>query len=205
MQPSLIETMRVVEGRIPLLGAHVQRYQNSARQLGYVVAPLGALAAERSRRSRARVLRAQLSPEGAVEWSARAFRPPILPLRVGLSQVARVLDDPLLQVKSTRREVYNEASAEAAERGLDAVVLRSLEGRATETSIHSLLYRLDGRWWTPPLADGLLRGVLRGELLRRGVVAERSLLVDEVHRHRPRIALCNAVVGIVPAVWDGFN
>ena len=53
-------------------------------------------------------------------------------------------------------------------------------GNVTESAIANIVYQLDGELFTPPLVDGLLPGVLRDELLDTGVIAERSLPVDEL-------------------------
>ena len=45
----------------------------------------------------------------------------------------------------------------------------------TETTIANLAVRLDDRWWTPPLAAGLLPGCERAALLSGGSIAERSI------------------------------
>jgi para-aminobenzoate synthetase/4-amino-4-deoxychorismate lyase len=146
------------------------------------------------------VLRAEFSPVGKVSWSTRPLPLPAEPLRVGVAR-GRVENDALVPHKTTRRAVYERCAAEAQARRLDAIVLRNPQDRLTETAVHSLLFRLNGRWWTPPLADGLVAGVARAALLRRGAVGERPLALAEVRSGAPTIAVCNAVVGVVRAVW----
>ena len=51
---------------------------------------------------------------------------------------------------------------------------------------------------TPPLACGLLPGVLRAELLARGEIAERVVRVDELPR-ASRLWFINGVRGMLPA------
>lgn len=198
--PSLIETMRVVSGRIPLLDAHARRYRQSADLLGYAVSDWKVEATARAAGMIDSVLRAQIDAQGAVQWSTRPLPERDATRTVALSRTVRDTSNPLLQIKNTQRKLYDEAATEARSRGVDCVLIRSLSGQITETSIHTLLYRTNGQWWTPPLSDGLLAGVMRSELLGRGTVAERSLTTEEARR-RPLIALCNAVVGIVDARW----
>jgi len=50
----------------------------------------------------------------------------------------------------------------------------------TETTIANLAVRLDDRWWTPPLAAGLLPGCERAALLSGGSTAERSIRFDDL-------------------------
>ena len=200
--PSLIETMRVVEGRIPLLAAHLRRYRDSAYALGYEWHDWEREAAARAAALSDSVLRAQIDPGGNVQWSTRPLPDACAIPVVMVSRLGRDTSNPLLQYKNTSRQLYRNAAAEAEQVNVDFVLIQTLEGRITETSIHTLLFRAEGRWWTPPLDDGLLAGVVRSELLRRTVVEERSFTVEEA-LYRPRIALCNAVVGVIAARWAG--
>ena len=54
-------------------------------------------------------------------------------------------------------------------------------GNVTESAIANIVYGIDGELFTPPLADGLLPGVMRDELLDKGLIAERTLPVDELN------------------------
>lgn len=195
--------MRVTGGRIPLLAAHLRRYRDSAAALGYAWSDWEPEALAHASAATDSVLRAEIDAWGIVQWSARALPGARGTLNVAVSRITRDTSNPLLQFKNTSRMLYHDAADEAKRLGADYVLIRSHADRLTETSIHTLLYRFEGRWWTPPLSDGLLAGVVRAELLRRFLVEERSLTNEEA-RSRPRIALCNAVVGVIPARWmDG--
>jgi para-aminobenzoate synthetase/4-amino-4-deoxychorismate lyase len=41
---------------------------------------------------------------------------------------------------------------------------------------------IDGAWLTPTLYSGLLPGVMRAELMARGEIVERVLMVDDLAR-----------------------
>jgi len=57
---------------------------------------------------------------------------------------------------------------------------------------------LDGRWVTPPLACGLLPGVMRQTLLAHGRIEEATIHLDDLHR-ATGLALINSVRGWLPA------
>jgi len=61
--------------------------------------------------------------------------------------------------------------------------------------------RLGGTWYTPPLACGLLPGVYRAHLLRRGRVAERRLARDDLVRAEG-VALFNSLRGWIDAAYS---
>ncbi|HEU0053696.1 MAG TPA: aminotransferase class IV, partial [Longimicrobium sp.] len=58
---------------------------------------------------------------------------------------------------------------------VDDVLLVNERGELTESTIANLVVEMDGVRWTPPLESGLLPGVFRAELLRRGEITERVL------------------------------
>lgn len=73
-------------------------------------------------------------------------------------------------------------------------------GELTEGGRSNVFVRLDGRWFTPPLASGLLPGVTRGALLADPVLgaSERILMPDELAR-ADGLLICNALHGAVEA------
>jgi para-aminobenzoate synthetase/4-amino-4-deoxychorismate lyase len=104
--------------------------------------------------------------------------------------------DVLLFHKTTLRGRYEDARTRYPD--ADDVVLVNARGLVTETTIANLGVRLDGRWWTPPLGDGLLPGVERAARLAEGTLAERSITVEEM-RSAEEIAVLNSVRGFRPA------
>jgi para-aminobenzoate synthetase/4-amino-4-deoxychorismate lyase len=101
-------------------------------------------------------------------------------------------DDVLLFHKTTLRGRYEDARARHPD--ADDVVLVNARGLVTETTIANLAVRLDERWWTPPLDDGLLPGVERAALLADGTLAERSITVAELRKAK-EIGVLNSVRG----------
>ena len=84
--------------------------------------------------------------------------------------------DPLLRHKTSRRAAYAAARAEFPAADVDEVLLLNEDGVLCEGTITSLF--LDdgtGILKTPPLASGLLAGVLREELLESGRAVEQVL------------------------------
>ena len=89
----------------------------------------------------------------------------------------------------------------AAERAgaFDSLFFRA-DGRLVEGGRSSVFVKIDGRWATPPLADGALPGVMRAVLLddpARAATA-RSISWDELQRAEA-IIVCNALRGVLPA------
>jgi branched-chain amino acid aminotransferase len=63
----------------------------------------------------------------------------------------------------------------------DGIILTD-NGQVAETSMATLLLKIDGQWVTPPLSSGILNGVVRALVLEAGLATvrriERSELVN---------------------------
>ncbi len=117
---------------------------------------------------------------------------PTRPIRLAIDTDPTDPTDPLLFHKTSNRAVYERAAARFP--GHDDVVLVTPDGRVTETTIANLAVEIDGRWFTPPLVDGLLPGVERHALVADGTLQERHVTIDEV-RAAASIARFNSVRG----------
>jgi para-aminobenzoate synthetase/4-amino-4-deoxychorismate lyase len=53
-------------------------------------------------------------------------------------------------------------------------------GEITETDIANVVFKLSGQLYTPPQRCGLLPGVMRDALLRRGELQERVLGLEQL-------------------------
>jgi para-aminobenzoate synthetase/4-amino-4-deoxychorismate lyase len=194
----LVETLRLDGGRYPLLERHLERLGRSARLLDFALDPAAARAALLARAGgapdpgRVRLL---LAEDGALEVEAGPLPPTPAHPEVALAGDPVSRSDRFLFHKTTRREVY---AARRAERpGLFDVLLRNDEGELTEFTIGNLVLERGGRRYTPPVACGLLGGVMREELLATGALEERVLRPEDLAR-ADRVLLVNAVRGVVP-------
>jgi 4-amino-4-deoxychorismate lyase len=100
-------------------------------------------------------------------------------LKIATARLAST--DPLLRHKTSRRAAYAAARAEFPATEAEEVILANERGELCEGTITSLF--LDdgsGILKTPPLACGLLAGVLREELLESGKAVEQVLLPQDL-------------------------
>ncbi|GAB2908346.1 bifunctional anthranilate synthase component I family protein/class IV aminotransferase [Paraburkholderia jirisanensis] len=108
--------------------------------------------------------------------------------------------DPLLLHKTTRRAEYDRAWREAEAKDAFDTLFFNERGELTEGGRSNVFVKLDDRWWTPPLASGVLPGVMRGVLLDDPALgaAERILTRDDV-LNAQALLICNALRGALPA------
>jgi para-aminobenzoate synthetase/4-amino-4-deoxychorismate lyase len=204
----LIETIRWErEGGFYLLDRHLSRLKASAQHFGYPYdrdAVKSALAAEtRGLEGGTYMVRLLLSEDGGVTVTAKEIT---LPDRETVWTFAvsdhRVDEkDPFFFHKTTRREFYELALAEAQEAtGCDEVIFLNSKGELTEGTRTNLFLEKDGRLYTPAVACGLLPGTLREEMidLPRVEASEAILTLDDLQR-ADRIYLGNSVRGLIRA------
>lgn len=146
-----------------------------------------------------------LSPDGDVRASTQPYEP-LAPHKVWTLRVARVRlvsTDPLARHKTSRRGTYAAARAEYPIHQADEVILLNERGEVCEGTITNVFVEGDdGVLLTPPLACGLLPGVLRGELLDGGRAGEALLTADDLTDGR-RVFVGNSLRGLIPARLGG--
>ncbi|MDB0570842.1 bifunctional anthranilate synthase component I family protein/class IV aminotransferase [Ralstonia solanacearum] len=214
---SLFETMRATRAEgVPLLDRHLARLEHSARAFGFgfdrdalvremahVCAALPGDGAHRMRLSLQHsgafsVTAAPLSPLPAA-WDA--------PVRLHIAPQAREAVHSLPHHKTSLRAAYDAAWQAAEREGAFDAVFFNADGTLAEGGRSTVLVKLEGRWWTPPLSAGVLPGVMRGVLLDDArpwlgaPLHERVLTRAEVARAEA-IAVCNALRGVVPAHFE---
>jgi 4-amino-4-deoxychorismate lyase len=146
--------------------------------------------------------RLTLDRRGRVEVAAAPLGRAPARWRATVSPQRLSAEDPWLRVKTTQRRLYNDTRA-ALPAGIDEVIFLNRAGEVCEGTITNIFARLGGqaeeqRLVTPPLACGLLPGILREELLETGAAAERRLSLDEL-RAAEAVFLGNSLRGLIPA------
>ncbi|MEZ5754095.1 MAG: aminotransferase class IV family protein [Paracoccaceae bacterium] len=193
----LIETLLWDGARFPRLPLHLARLARGAASLGF---PCDPAAAERALRAAVGALplrvRLTLGVAGDIEVAVAPLPAGKAEWRVGLAAERLASDDPWLRVKTTRRASYDAARA-SLPAGLDEVVFLNERGEVCDGTITTVFFDRGQGMRTPPLACGLLPGVLRAEL----AVPEEVLLADDLPQ--VRLWLGHALRGLIPAVWSG--
>jgi para-aminobenzoate synthetase/4-amino-4-deoxychorismate lyase len=196
----LIETMRFdPEAGIAELERHLARMKRSAEVLSFAFDRHHArneLQAATFFLRGARKLRLRLSPTGAIAIEARAMPGrPAEPVPVAVRPMPVEREDFRLAHKTSDRAFYDEARGEAFE-----VVFVDEEGFVTEGSRTNLFVKRGGKLLTPPLARGLLPGILRERLIEEGRAVEADLRVADL---ASGYYIGNAVRGLIAATLAG--
>lgn len=168
----LIETMRLEDGALLRLDRHLARLRGSAAywRFAFDEGEVRARLAEAVEDREAGRVRLVLSPTGAVAVQIGVAPPaPPEPVAVKIAPMRHAPGDPRWFHKTSDRRRYR------MEPGAFETLLVRPDGLLTEGCFTTLFVERDGVLLTPPLARGLLPGVLRAELLESGRAAEADL------------------------------
>ncbi|MCO1341639.1 aminodeoxychorismate synthase component I [Burkholderia multivorans] len=151
-------------------------------------------------------MKLSLAKDGTLDIVAAALKPlPAGSVRVWLAAdhgfAPTRANDGLLLHKTTRRADYDRAwQAAEALGGFDMLFVNE-RGELTEGGRSNLFVKLDGQWVTPPLASGVLPGVMRAVLLDDPAfgAVERIVTRDDLARAQA-LLLTNALRGALDAV-----
>ncbi|HTY04967.1 MAG TPA: aminotransferase class IV [Gemmatimonadales bacterium] len=186
---TLIETMRIRRGRIPLFHLHAVRFAASVAALGLPDGLSLDDAAREANHLPDGVVRVEADAQG-IRITSRSHESP-RPMAVRSVPGYRPYPH-----KTTDRSQFSGACATALGLGADDALLVTDAGEAAEGTIWSLF------WWdrtglcTPPLALGVLPGVARARFAEMGSLCEARLPVSALAIRGCFAA--NAVRGVIP-------
>ena len=207
---ALFETLRVdAGGAVPHLERHLARLAHSARVLGFGFDRSAAISALQQACNglppgTAHRLRLALAHDGQLSLSHAVLQrlpdAPEVPVGLLVAPHRLPLNNPLAGHKTTLRQAYDAGVRTAEQAGAFDSLFFNRDGRLVEGGRSSVFLRLGGRWWTPPLRDGALPGVMRAVLLADPAwrAAERSLSRSDLLQAEG-LMVCNALRGALPA------
>ena len=196
----LIETM-AFDPRTGLirLERHLERMKATAAVFGFDFdrhAVRNELQAATFRLRGASRVRMLLSERGHISIEVRSL--PVMPdvsVAVGIAHLPVEPEDFRLRHKLTDRNFYDRARGNHFE----TLFVRP-DGAVTEGTFTNIFVEEYGRLLTPPLADGLLGGVLRAELIEQGRAIETRLSLGDL---ADGFFIGNSLRGLLPAHLAG--
>ncbi|HZS80098.1 MAG TPA: chorismate-binding protein, partial [Herbaspirillum sp.] len=171
---SLFETLHATQADgCRYLDRHLQRLQGSATYFGFAcdiaaIRTLFTAACAQLPPVIPHRLRLDLSRDGTLRLQHSALSPlPERSERIKVFVTAAVMDsdDLFLRHKSSVRARYDAAWKTAEQHGGFDMLFFNQRGELTEGGRSNVFVQLEGRWYTPPLAAGVLPGVMRAVLL----------------------------------------
>lgn len=123
--------------------------------------------------------------------------PPAEPAKVVIARTTRRNEhSPLSRIKHTNYLDNILARREAEAVGADDALLLNTAGNVAESSVANIFVLVDGFMLTPPVDDGALPGIMRGEAIKLTKAEERTVTVEMLMRSS-EVFLTNAL-GVRP-------
>jgi para-aminobenzoate synthetase/4-amino-4-deoxychorismate lyase len=201
----LIETMyATAENGIRHLNIHMARLRRSAATFGFRLDEVGIT--ERLRAictglsSGPQRIKLSLTADGKYNVRTDPIIPLTKPARVMLADGPIKGTGELATHKTSWRSHYDEAIRIAEKKGAFDMVFYNSDDQLTEGARSNIFLKINGRWYSPPLALGILPGVMRTVIMNDPYwqVAERTLNVADL-QNAEAMMVCNALRGPVMA------
>ena len=197
----LIETMGYDPQKgVPMIELHLERLKESAAELDFdcdrhaIRNEVQAVCFTHREPAR---LRIELQRDGRFAIRLKPFPAPLAePVPIALVTLDICADDPRLRHKTSERDFYDAARAEAESRGAKEAILVRSDGLVTEGSFTNVFVERGGMLLTPALSAGLLPGVLRRFLIEEGRAEEAELRAEDL---REGLMIGNSLRGLMRA------
>ncbi|MFH1519844.1 MAG: aminodeoxychorismate synthase component I [Candidatus Omnitrophota bacterium] len=182
-----------------LLDLHLKRLEKSAKHFSYlyqvkeIKKKLKEAAANENRNLKVRLV---LGPEGGIDIQKEPIKKIKTPVKIRISDKRINCKDKFLYHKTTRRAFYDQERREGLAKGCFETVFLNEKEELTEGTITNIFVLQSKRLYTPPLESGLLPGVLREHLIRKGRVKEKTLYLKDF-KSADKVYVGNSVRGLV--------
>lgn len=195
----LFETILFDGARLVHLEEHLHRLQSSALFYNFEInaSEIGRQLNEFQQTCKEpQIIKLQLFWDGQIKISARQRLAPPTEPRVAVS-LRRINSQNHFQFhKTSSRALYDQEWERVQKQNIYDVLFLNERDELVEASRHNLFLKVDNQWWTPPLSSGVLPGIERGLLLKKGFAKERVLLMSDL-KSAQDVLLTNSVRGQV--------
>jgi len=204
----IFETLRTVNGVAYAYSRHMQRAIKNA-QIGQINLPELELVAH----AVAQVIEAEPHPDGLLRISFDsngAWAVVHLPyhLQNKAATVRTHPDQCAINGQMIKSYPYGYRLAileEARLLGFDEALVCNTDGKICEGAVCNVIMKIDGRWVTPPTADGALPGIMRELVIEHCAVAVESISFSRIDEVRSAILLSSLRISQPVASIDGLE
>ncbi|MBU2473206.1 MAG: aminodeoxychorismate synthase component I [Candidatus Omnitrophica bacterium] len=203
----LIETLLLANGRYSFLNQHLERIKRSSGyfsiplDIAKIKAALNKAALSKKGKFKVRLL---LDLEGKVEVEVKPLEEISGRPRVMIASQRIDPGNRFLYHKTTQRSRYDLERKKALKQGFFEVIFLNTRGELTEGSISNIFILKGKTLYTPPLACGLLPGVLREHLLKSGKAKEKILYRQDLLT-ADKVYIGNSLRGLMLCVPEDLS
>lgn len=193
---TLIETIKVKNGKLVFGKEHFKRIKQSAKDLGFVYNP----EIETIQPTQNGILRIALAKNGTYNVTYSPLDKP-LTCQVKLASNPINSKQTLVYHKTSYRP-YFESSIKKIQQGelFDEIYFNE-KGELTEGARSNIILEINNQWVTPSLECGLLNGIYRQKLLREKRCIEKKLFLSDLQKAN-NLYCINSVRGITKVILE---
>jgi branched-chain amino acid aminotransferase len=202
----VFETIKTVDNKPWALSRHMRRAVASSQQLGFRIPPEDLV-----RSSVEELCLVEQHPVGLLRlsfghngnWSAVHIA------HVPLTHAAKLITyDKKIAIKGqpVKSFPYDHRLAileTIKNEGADEAIVCNENGKVSEGAVTNLLLRIDDKWVTPPISDGVLPGVMRALVIEYCGVSVRSIDSSEIPQVQSAFLLSSLRIAQLVASIDG--
>jgi len=119
------------------------------------------------------------------------------PVRLGVSDIRRNESSPLSNLKTLNYLDNIVAKKISMNQGYDDVIFLNSKNNICCCSTSNIFYLIRGKFYTPPLSDGVLNGTIRAKLIAKKKVAVKSIKLNNLLKCN-EVFITNSIFGIRP-------
>ena len=178
----LLESLRLENGEFYLLNLHLERLKKAAAYFDYPISEQEVVHkleefAEQHPEGIYKV-RLIVAKSEKIEISGQIITEMNLPVSVKLAKAPIETNYPFIYFKTTNRTVYETFQKQSKD--YFDVLLWNEKGEITEFTNGNIVIKMNGKFYTPPIACGLLAGTFREELLMNKKIEEKIITKDQL-------------------------
>ncbi|MBN3041118.1 MAG: aminodeoxychorismate synthase component I [Candidatus Omnitrophica bacterium] len=198
---SLVETLLFKKGDFIYLKEHIARLKKSAE---FFSIPFDIKALSRQLKNlklqKNKILKIRVSMDalGGFKVEIQDFEPWPHKIKVKISSKKIDPRNSFLYHKTNQRDLYDEEIKTAQKEGFSEVIFFNLNQELTEGSFTNIFIAEGPMLYTPFKESGLLPGILRQDLLKKGKAKEKKLIHKDLTK-ADKIYVGNSVRGLVEA------
>lgn len=179
----IFETIKTVDSKPWAFSRHMRRAVNTASSVGAKIPTESSLRScveqlLKEQRHESGLLRLSFASNGDWVGAHLAYTELVTPAKVMIHpQVVSIEGSQVKRFPYAHRISIVDF---ARERGFDEAIVLNPDNKVTEAGVSNLLIKIGQSWWTPPLSDGALPGVVRALVIENFDVGVRSIDASEI-------------------------
>ena len=196
----IFETILIQDGKPILFDKHMERAEKSGRELAINIPPRSVILRAIDDLDKPVLARLRLSFGSQFSLSMAPYIRSMKPIRVAVQRT-----DTSPGIGPHKKFPYWEnldLQRSANQAGFDEILLIGCDGTVGEGATSNFLFKISGKWITPPLSSGVLPGIMRGLALDRGLASEAKITEADLHDVEAMVALSSLRICTAVGVLD---